>query len=600
MKKIFIIIISFFSFFNTQAQRNKISPQFNYHIELKDNSEDVIKVKLKIEKGNLSGGIFQFVSSIPGTYQILDIGRYIKNLKVYNKKGKIINTEKISANQWKISEPDKAKEIYYEVADTWDTVIEKDYFYPFFGMSLEKDHAFVNTYCIIGYFSDFEQANYQLSFDYPQEWSVGSPTQISKNGYYEFNSFSKLADTPFLFGRLSKATFDFEGTSVSIYTYSQHDKINSEALKPLLEKVVRAEQKFMKKIPVDHYAFLFHFDNSNINGALEYNNASMYTLTETDLDEDFSKLIATDAAHEFFHVISPLNVRSEYINNFNYASPKASEHIWFYEGITEWASDMMLLKNGDYNLDFLFNELSGKLLLEEKFDKNYSLSQISLNCYTDKGRAEFENVYHRGTLVASLLDILILDLSDGKKGLRDILLEMNNLYSKDKPFDEKTFFSVFTKLTYPQVGEFLDKYVKNNNVLPVHEIYEKVGINYTKEHYTGNKILSVGFELFIPDGKIKVRYVTPKLKEMGLQDFDELIGFNDIETRLDNTKDWVSKIAVLKPDENYTIKVKRGEKIIVIECKVIIIDQVEKHLFEIIENPSLKQKALQENWMKNL
>lgn len=599
MNRVFVILI-FLSFSFVNAQKDKGSSQFKYFIELNNNPEDVVKVRLKIEDISLSKGIYQFVSSVPGTYQILDIGRFVKNFKAFNKNGEIIKTKKISTNQWKVSEPSKTKEIYYEISDTWDTEVKGNFFDPFFGMSLEKDHALINSYTVIGYFEDFRNANYRLYFSYPESWVLGSQFKTNKEEYFEFSSFDQVADTPFLFGKLSKELFEIEGTSFTIYTYSQNDKITSEKLKPLLEEAFKAEKKFMRKFPVDHYTFLFHFDNGNINGALEYNNASVYTLVENDLNEDFSKLIVSDAVHEFLHLVTPLNLRSEIIKDFNFINPKASKHIWFYEGVTEWGSDISLMRGGVCDINYFLSENSAKLDISEKFDKNYNLSEASLNCYSEEGRLNFPNVYNRGHLVASLLDILILDLSNGKKGLREILLELDSKYSKSKPFKEEHFFTEFTKMTYPQIGEFLTKYVKNAEKLPIRELYEKIGIKYTEEYKTGNKIASVGFELFVPDGKIKIRDVSSDLKKMGLMDSDELLAFNEIETRLDNTSEWVGKISNLKFKDDYTLKVNRGEQLISVKCKVIAIDEVKKHLFKIIENPSKEQTFLQESWMKNL
>ncbi|PIF44694.1 putative metalloprotease with PDZ domain [Chryseobacterium sp. 52] len=600
MNKI-LILICCFSVFCIRAQKNSMS-QFKYDIELKDNPDDVVKVRLKIKNASLSNDIFQFVSSAPGTYQIIDMGRFIKNLKAYDGKGKIIATEKIATNQWKISKPKKVAEIYYEVADTWDADVKEQYFYSFAGMTLEKDHALINSYCIIGYFSDYEKADYKLSFHYPKEWSVGTSAKINENGYYEFNSFAQLADSPFLFGRLSKASFIYDEIPYTIYVYSQNDEIAAGNIKGLFENAVRANTKFIKKrLPVDHYTFLVDAEKFNIRGTLEYSNSSVYVMPEKDLsDTEFHDNIMTDAAHELFHLVTPINVRSEYISNFNFASPKASEHLWLYEGTAEWASDIMMLRNGTFNLPRYLEQLSEKLTISEKFDSKYSISQLALNCYTETGRGQYENIYHRTVIALDMIDIMILDMSDGKRGLREVILELNNMYGKDKPFEEKNFFSVFTKMTYPEVGVFLDKYIKNTEVMPIEKIFEKVGVKYTKERKTGDQVLSVGYELFIPDGKIKIRYVTPELKKMGLEDYDEFVSFNDIETRLDNQAEWLGKFAILKPNESYVLKVKRDEKIITVPCKVITVDQVEKHIFEMLENPNERQKKLQECWTKNL
>ena len=34
------------------------------------------------------------------------------------------------------------------------------------------------------------------------------------------------------------------------------------------------------------------------------------------------------AAHEFFHIVTPLNIHSEIIEHFNFATPTPSQHLW--------------------------------------------------------------------------------------------------------------------------------------------------------------------------------------------------------------------------------------------------------------------------------
>lgn len=572
----------------------------DYYIDLNDIYKDQIKVKLLVKELKPTNNIFQFVTSAPGTYQVLDIGRFVRDFSAYDESGNILKTERISTNQWKIDQVEKAIEIRYNIVDMWDTVVDKNQVHPFFGVSIENDHVLLNSHCVFGFLSGLQNAKLRVNFDYPKEWLVGTPLTSDSDGYFNADNFDHIVDSPFLFGRLSKSAFTIENVTFEIYTYSKTDKIKSEQLKLLLEEVLTAELKFMKKFPIDHYVFLFHFENAAANGALEHNNSSVYTFGELDYDDKFRQVIATDAAHEFFHVVTPLQIRSENIEYFDFANPVPSEHLWFYEGLTEWASDMMLVRGGVMNLKTLLDEIRIKLFLDKAMDQNYSLSKLSLNCYTQEGYTQNANIYHRGAIVASLLDIRLLELSEGKKGLREVVFELGRDYKQGKPFSEKEFFETFVKITYPEIRDFLDKFVKNTNPLPIAEVFNKVGINYVGEVRTGNKILTAGYELFVPAGRIRLRAVTPKLKEMGLQDSDELIGFNEYETRLDNINEWAGKMQTLKIGELYSLKVRRGEDEKTMQCKLIEIDEVLQHVFTVLELKNEGQKSLHESWMKNL
>jgi predicted metalloprotease with PDZ domain len=45
-------------------------------------------------------------------------------------------------------------------------------------------------------------------------------------------------------------------------------------------------------------------------------------------------------SHEFFHIVTPLSIHSKEIQDFDYNDPKMSEHLWMYEGVTEYFANL--------------------------------------------------------------------------------------------------------------------------------------------------------------------------------------------------------------------------------------------------------------------
>lgn len=114
-----------------------------------------------------------------------------------------------------------------------------------------------------------------------------------------------------------------------------------------------------------------------------------------------------------------------------------------------------------------------------------SLSQMSLTCYNEGG-LQFGNVYNKGALVAALLDIRLLELSGGTKGLREIILQLIETYGPENAFSEENFFDDLAVLTgYPtEVADFLNKYVKGTDPLPMTEYFNKLGIAFNESNNT--------------------------------------------------------------------------------------------------------------------
>lgn len=352
----FVVLIILFLFSSLVI----ISAQHKFYVDLNNRSDDLFKVTIIPENLSLENNIFQFASAAPGTYQVMDIGRYVRSFSAFDKEGNNISVENISLNQWKISEPGKVYKIYYEIAETWDTEMEENPIYAMCGTSLEEDHAVINGHCVFGYFHGMKKYPIELKLEYPQNWSIGTALIKNSNGFYEARDYDYVVDSPIMLGNLSKASTKIDDTIVDVFTYSKTKLIESENILSVLEDVLGATAQFIGKLPVNRYVFLFHFEDFSY-GAWEHNYSSFYVYKEEPLDERFIKEVRSVAAHEFFHIVTPLNIHSELIANFNYEKPVMSKHLWLYEGVTEWASDIMLMRDYIISLEDFLKETKQKL-----------------------------------------------------------------------------------------------------------------------------------------------------------------------------------------------------------------------------------------------
>ena len=69
------------------------------------------------------------------------------------------------------------------------------------------------------------------------------------------------------------------------------------------------------------------------------------SLQEGEFTDSVGRFVTDIAAHEFFHIVTPLNIHSEIIEHFNFVTPVPSQHLWLYEGTTEWAAHAMQFRS---------------------------------------------------------------------------------------------------------------------------------------------------------------------------------------------------------------------------------------------------------------
>lgn len=454
-----------------------IQDSYFVQIDLTDHSHDTFKVDIYLDGLSPDEDIFQFAATIPGTYSISDIGRFVRTFHVYDKASNEISTERISTNQWQIARPNDAFLIRYEVYDIWDFEVTENQIYRMSSTSIEWDHALLNTPGVIGYVSGNRDRNYYIHIKTPTLWSVATALRKDENGVYIAEDFDHLVDSPFLLADLSTTNTLIGNTEIGVHTYSAEKQISSGEILNDIEQVMLDAQAFLKVLPVDHYDYLFHFSEKSA-GALEHSHSSVYVLRDGPYTNGMRNLLKGITAHEFFHIVTPLNIHSELIEDFNYVTPTPSAHLWLYEGVTEWASDMMQYRNGSTSLSFLFGELKRKAQVGSWYDPDFSLTRLSLESYTPAGQGQYANIYYRGAMIATLLDIRLLQLSDGTYGLRELVLDLIETYGPERSFPEDRFIDIIIDMTYPEVQDFFDNYVSGTTPIPITEYFESLGISY--------------------------------------------------------------------------------------------------------------------------
>ncbi len=457
-------------------------PTMRYEIDMTQ-SVDTFMIELT-PRGKLANEptIFQFASTAPGTYQTMNIGRLVSGFEALDKKGNQLGVKKLSVNQYEIASPNKVKTIRYSVAETFDTPVSEYPIYPMAGSSLEEDHALINTHTMLGYFHGFQKSPIEMTLIKRVGWEMGTPLSV-KGKVLQADDYDHAVDSPILLGKLTKAETMVASTKVEIYTYSKNDKITSERLLESMGNMLAATKEFLIDLPVDRYTFLYHFapDTQGATGAWEHSYSSEYTMIENDFNTPQQVQQVTDiASHEFFHIVTPLNIHSEIVETFNFVEPTPSVHLWLYEGITEWASNILLYRSGDVSLeDYLKGSVWQKVIINTFFDASWSLEKLAQESFTSVGARQYGNVYMKGSLLGNLLDIRLLELSQGQFGLREVLLDLISKYGKGKPISEATFFDDFAAMTFPEIRAFFDQYILGTEEYPIAEYFEKIGIEVT-------------------------------------------------------------------------------------------------------------------------
>ncbi|MBL7832560.1 MAG: peptidase [Cyclobacteriaceae bacterium] len=465
-----------------------LSESFFYRIDLTDRSDDTFKVRMYVDNLTDANKVYQFPATVPGVYDIFDIGRFVVNFKAFDENQNELTVTNISTNQWELSDPLATRVIEFEVKETFDTPVEEHQLYQMGGTSMENDHVLLNAFDVLGYPTGLKERDFYLDVDYPSGWKIATSLPKTNGGLYYAEDYDKFVDSPIIVGDITVASVLIDGAKINVNTYSEGDQISAGQVLNDVEQVLEDASAFLKGLPVDHYNFIYFFHNAPGAGALEHSYSSVYVLNDRPYTPSYGSGIRDISAHEFFHIVTPLNIHSEIIEDFNFAVPTASQHLWLYEGVTEWASLMMQYRNGSYTTPGILNEFRFKKIYADSYNQSMSLTVMSQTCYTPEGGSQFGNVYQKGALVAALLDIRLLELSNGQKGLRELILELIDTYGPNNAFSEENFFDDLVDRTYPEIADFIDLYIEGTAPLPMEEYFNKIGVDFIPETNSLNEM----------------------------------------------------------------------------------------------------------------
>ncbi|HYR12162.1 MAG TPA: hypothetical protein VEQ60_30530 [Longimicrobium sp.] len=459
--------------------------QLRYTVDLDDPATHTATVTLRVDSLTAADSVFQFAATAPGTYQTMNIGRFVRGLRATDARGRPVPVRQASVNTWVFGDPARVRQVTYQVQDTWNTPAGELPVYPMAGTAIEKDHALLNTHAMLGFPLRMQARPLTIRFRHPPGWTVETPLVEGPEGY-EARSYDHAVDSPFLLGaRITTSTLTVGGVPVRIAAYSPTQGVTADELRESMRGTLTAAGQFLGRLPVDRYVFLFRYAperEGQAMGAWEHSYSSEYVLPDAPFSPEVGQGATDIAAHEFFHVVTPLNIHSEIIEHFNFQTPVPSRHLWLYEGVTEWASEKMQLDGGLITLEQYLDRVVRKMRVDRaRFDTTVSLRQLAMTSFTPAGARQYGNIYQRGAVVAGLLDIRLLQLSGGEHGLRDLMLELAREYGPSRPFPEASLYDIIARRTSPQVLDFFARYVDAAEHPPLRESFALLGIDLVED-----------------------------------------------------------------------------------------------------------------------
>ncbi len=589
------------------------------NINLVDVQDDKVWVTVDPDRFTVDSTTFYIPKTVPGTYSEDNYGKFSEAFKALDYKGNELSFTKLDDNSYSIPKAKDLDKVMYQVNDSFDWENEGGV-YSMAGTNILKDENFLlNLHGFVGYFDKMKEKEFRLEIMRPADLIPASSLTVdntttgennTKTDIFNLDRYFEVIDNPIMYSSPDTTSFMVQDMEVLLSVYSPNNKHSAQSLKPGMEKMIRAQKRFLGDInSTNKYAILVYLSdspgegNAGNFGALEHHTSTVVVMPESmepkALDESMTDIVS----HEFFHIITPLGIHSNEVHYFDYNDPKMSQHLWMYEGVTEYFANLFQVNQGLISNQEFYNRMVEKITTSRRFDDTVPFTVMSKNILEDEYKDSYYNVYQKGALIGMALDIRLRELSGGKMGILDLMKKLNERYGKDKPFNDEDLIPVIVELTYPEIQEFFDTYVSGETPIPYDEFFEKAGL-VEKEIMTEVGYFINGQTPYITANQQTMEIVFRNnielntfLTDLGIQGGDTLKTVNGTEYTIKNVYDLIMESQNWSEGNDITMTIMRDGEEMKLEGKISTPKAKDKSYVE-MQNADGDQIELRNAWLK--
>lgn len=474
-----------------------VNAQNCFELDLNHYQNDELKLIYTLNSAPQSDTlIFSFPATVPGTYDTQDYGRFVTAFEAFDKLQKPLPLKRKGLNSWYIFKARDLHHIAYRVEDIIDKSVRTHPIFQPGATAFDTSGVFLlNGGGVFGYIEGSEKQTLIIKIKKPKHLygvtALENKTENDSLQVFTAASYHQLVDCPVFFTKPDTVCFNINQTKVTLSVYDVQGKSRAHFLYNALKRDMQAVAKVLPVLPVKAYTFIIYIDDlqalgdvlngkampllkkiklalkfRNLGlGALEHGNSSVYYLGDfgpgiSMHDLQLESQLSSAAIHEFMHIITPLGLHSECIGNFNYQHPVMSKHLWLYEGVTEYFAQYIKYKGGVYTEQEFINVMQEKFRSGASFPiQSMAFTEMSARVLEPKYQAYYTQVYERGAALAFLLDAEIQRLTERKKTLLDVVLQLHAQYGPMRSFAEDSCFNMFTNAVHPDLKEFFETYI---------------------------------------------------------------------------------------------------------------------------------------------
>lgn len=492
---IFLALFSGFALARTQVTcasplSGKDPQPTEYFVSLAENQHHMAHVSIRFAQTN--GTLTLAIPVWNALYQVRDFAANIENVRASGADGQRVPVVQSKTSEWQIGASGPCIVIDYD--------IHLDAGGPF-GAQLNSGHGFFNWAMALMYSPSTRSQSMSIQFlDVPPNWALhdvhvlgeASAGQVEQSVGVARN-YDELTDSPAEVGVFQHFDFQQDGATYHVVVHASPSDYDSARLEDILRRITHAQVDWMADRPFDSYTFLYHFPHGHGAGGMEHAYGTAIDLNADRLGGGMMA-VASVSSHEFFHLWNVKRIRPQSLEPIDYQGIMNTRTLWFSEGLTSTAGDLMLARAGLYSERQYVDRVAAEIgeLQARPAHRWQSVEESSLQAWFEANafyRTPERSIsyYNKGEVVGVLLDLRMRQLTNGRKSLRDLFQWMNDNFAKKGLYfpDSAGVQKAAETITGQSFADFFSNYVAGVVELPYNESFAFVGLQLaeTNTHY---------------------------------------------------------------------------------------------------------------------
>jgi predicted metalloprotease with PDZ domain len=563
----------------------------NYSVALATPEQHLLQVQIFLPEGSAQRELQLPVWN--ALYQVRDFAQYVNWVRAQDRSGRPLAVRQLDKSRWQVAGAQDGVVVEYQIfADLPGP----------FGAQFNSHHAFLNLAEVLMYPVDARNGPVAVRFTHlPEKWRIATALTQNPEGAFAADNYDRLVDSPVEIGLFQESDFDEGGGHYRVVVDADPGDYDMEKITAMLHKIVAAATSWMEDRPFDTYTFLYHFPRGPAGGGMEHSYSTAIAVDANVLNR-VPEVLSSVTAHEFFHLWNVKRIRPQTLEPVDYTKENYTRALWFSEGCTSTAADVIQLRAGLIDEHRFEEEVASGIgeLERRPAHLTQSAEESSLNAWLEGSpyyRRSDRSIsyYNKGELLGIVLDLEVREASHGQASWREVFQWMNQHYAKQGRFfaDSEGVREAAEAVSHADLRWFFAKYVAGTEEIPWNDFFRSVGLRLVE---TKNRVADVGFGASRNfDGPMIVEGVTAgsDAERAGLQTGDTILEINGKTVGEESAQD----VAALNSGDTIIVKIHTPSGERELKWKVGSREEVAYYLKD-LESVSAEQRARRAAWLK--